>query len=308
LSLILLVDISLASTMAFRYGGAHTWDGTIKWLMESRSEYGLLVGEAGEELARLFITISGDLCSKSTGPIRLDRWLEQLFPPMGNPKAIQWAAEHWLNFTHFTKSSCYFTQAGPKMTQSVLVEAWTRQTAILGQPRQEDWDIIVPIYHSATPLNNADQFDPRKISYIPIQVKNQVSGCTAGATTNFVSCVDPLPLDEHPTMMTIWFNLQHADRSILEGRTGPVKLVDSPPSMLQRAAGKSKQTHHFYHVVASGHTEHTIPVLNKLNAESRQAIGILAGALPHSDLARSITAAQENEGEFGWPGSWPGAA
>ncbi|CDW96528.1 hypothetical protein, partial [Sporisorium scitamineum] len=112
-------------------------------------------------------------------------WLEKLFAngkhnwyqlhrdhhPQPDRDVLQWASDYYLNFTHFVKLG--ITVVPDQANPALLVEYWCRQAAIYGIVNQNNWGMLIPIYHSPSSAPGlSDAFDPNQLSYVAIQVKN----------------------------------------------------------------------------------------------------------------------------------------
>lgn len=90
---------------------------------------------------------------------------------------LSWASSYYLNFTHYLELQ-HWVHPG-LMDPLLLVEAWWRQVAIYGNINQRGWDLLILIYHSERPPQLSDQFEPLRLSYVALQVKNSVTSIVA---------------------------------------------------------------------------------------------------------------------------------
>lgn len=228
-----------------------------------------------------------------TAPIRLSEFLKELFfeTPEERAKAAQLLShtkDYWINFTHYARSHRLFHDAA-KMPIATVVEAYTRQAAIVGQPKQECWDVLLPVLWSEDcPVGN-QAFDPAAISYVSVIFHNQAAGETEGARSNLaVSSVD-MPSATHKVLVTIWFDLC--------GKSAPCQIYPSPAFDKSRANPPAIQ---YFHLTASGHTQETLKVLRHLNREAQETIRTLLGAETIQEAVQPIGALRENHGEVCW--------
>jgi hypothetical protein len=91
-----------------------------------------------------------------------------------------WASAYYLNFTHFTKLKMSLPQNGKsRLRTETLAKLWVRQAAVIGISSQAGWDAFIPIYKSSLQRALDDVFDPCKLSYVAIRVKNRVTDVAA---------------------------------------------------------------------------------------------------------------------------------
>jgi hypothetical protein len=290
---------SLAAAALFRQNPVKAWNSALQYVLEAKQEHGLTSGESGEEVGRTCLTSATDFVSRKksllerTAPIRLSEFLKELFfeTPEERAKAAQLlrhTKDYWMNFTHYARSHRLFHDA-TKMPIATVVEAYTRQAAIVGQPKQECWDTLLPVLWSEDcPVGN-QAFDPADISYVSVLFHNQGAGETEGARSNLaVSSVD-MPSATHKVLVTIWFDLC--------GKSAPCHIYPSP---VFDKSGANPPDIQYFHLTASGHTQETLKVLRHLNGEAQETIRTLLGAEPLQEAVQPIVALKENHGEVHW--------
>ncbi|SPO25630.1 uncharacterized protein UTRI_10115 [Ustilago trichophora] len=174
------------------------WSDIVDMLSEAYQTVGLLLGEEGEECVRLLCSLANDLAaahrvaqrgdqaSRSNldalraqcDPVCLADWLKQLLKVENlSGELLLWASSYYLNFTHYLELQ-HWVHPG-LMDPLLLVEAWWRQVAIYGNTTQPGWDLLIPIYHSEQPPQLSDNFEPSRLSYVALQVKNSTTSMTA---------------------------------------------------------------------------------------------------------------------------------
>ncbi|SPO20527.1 uncharacterized protein UTRI_00003 [Ustilago trichophora] len=174
------------------------WSDIVDILSEAYQTVGLLLGEEGEECVRLLCSLASDLAAAhrvaqrgdqalqsdldaltdQCNPVCLADWLKQLLKVENlSGELLSWALSYYLNFTHYLELQ-HWVHPG-LMDPTLLVEAWWRQVAIYGNTNQPGWDLLIPIYHSEQPTQLSDTFEPSRLSYVALQVKNSTTSITA---------------------------------------------------------------------------------------------------------------------------------
>ncbi|KAJ1031356.1 hypothetical protein NDA16_000797 [Ustilago loliicola] len=178
------------------------WSDSVIALAETHCSNGLMLGEEGEECVRMVCSMAADvvaakrveayaqkqqqqlqevqrqendpaLFEAQCFPICLIDWLDELLGSDNVQQPLRsWASQHYLNFTHFLELG--ETVFPGRLDPMLLVESWWRQAAFHGVATQPAWDLVIPIYHSPNHSPTLwDTFDPTRLSYVAIQVKNR---------------------------------------------------------------------------------------------------------------------------------------
>ncbi|SPO28271.1 uncharacterized protein UTRI_10202 [Ustilago trichophora] len=174
------------------------WSDIVDILSKAYQTVGLLLGEEGEECVRLLCSLASDLAAAGRvaqlgdqasqsdldalraqcDPVCLADWLKQLLKVENlSGELLSWASSYYLNFTHYLELQ-HWVHPG-LMDPLLLVEAWWRQVAIYGNTTQPGWDLLIPIYHSEQPPQLSDSFEPSRLSYVALQVKNSTTSIIA---------------------------------------------------------------------------------------------------------------------------------
>jgi hypothetical protein len=156
----------------------------------------LNVGENGEEFIRIIMSMAMDFTAHDRRPagsitssilnmINLGQWLKTMHGNLRLPPEYQnLVDESWLNFTHFARLDEQYTKRKKKqLPHSGLVQAFTRQCALLGTVNQMLKDGLIVAYWSGDRNNppRLDQiFEHWRIFALPWQVKFRSTG-----TNNF---------------------------------------------------------------------------------------------------------------------------
>jgi hypothetical protein len=278
----------LASAHAFSDNPRQAWSAAIRHIKKARAEYGLEVGEAGEEIVRLLVSAAMDLCwaDRADGErstflrllrlVNLKDFLRKLFikgkdEPEEFRPVLTWAAEYWLNFTHVIVSAENFHADAP-LKRAGLSEAWLRQGAILGPKNQAGWDLLLPIYKSAAmPLLN-DTFEHDNLSFIPIQTKNVAKGEKAGWNTDFSASSVKLEKNASGAPCTIWFDLRRKFPMVQVNKQA-LRRSQRLASFNHQASSKTPP----YHILARGHSSSAIKMLSEI-ADADAELPDLLGA------------------------------
>jgi hypothetical protein len=189
---------SLAVTHAFRIAPALFWGLAIEMICAQAGASHLYIGEAGEEFVRIILTMGLDFSveapvaaipTRSTKAvpylpehlelISIEMWLSTIvgvetFRKTFPAEFRTWARCHWMNFTHWLRLNSQCTAESP-LTHSTIVQAWTRQTALLGIANQPDWDTLIASYQSSGRPRANEVFDPSRIVPIIVQTRTQRS-------------------------------------------------------------------------------------------------------------------------------------
>jgi hypothetical protein len=189
---------SLAVTHAFRIAPALFWGLAIEMICAQAGASQLYIGEAGEEFVRIILTMGLDFSveapvaaipTRSTKAvpylpehlelISIEMWLSAIvgvetFRKTFPAEFRTWARCHWMNFTHWLRLNSQCTAESP-LTHSTIVQAWTRQTALLGIVNQPDWDALIASYKSTARPRANEVFDPSRIVPIIVQTRTRKS-------------------------------------------------------------------------------------------------------------------------------------
>ena len=284
---------SLASAHAFSDNPRQAWCAAIRHIKKAKAEYGLEVGEAGEEIVRLLISAAMDLCwadraKEECSPflrlVNLKDFLRKLFvkgkhEPEEFRPVLAWAAEYWLNFTHIIESAETFHADAP-LKRAGVSEAWLRQGAILGPKNQAGWDLLLPIYKSATTPLMGEIFEHESLSFVPIQTKNVAKGDKAGWNTDFSATSVKLNENASGARCTVWFDLRHKMPGIQMNQMNKQAVRRSQrlasPNFQPSAAPQT------YHILARGHSSVAINLLSEI-ADADTELPELLGATTMDD-------------------------
>ena len=197
------------------------------------------------------------------------------------------AEAYWINFSHYVQLGIQFLE-DTKMAIPGVVEAYTRHAAMIGINGQSDWDMIIPIYKSKNGRpGQTDIFDPDNISYIPIRVNNHIGGTKSDATENFAASSLCLPSAKHPSMITIWFDLQ--------GKSSPCQIHTRPPSTRPESSRSGEPAKQLFHLMACGHTGATLKIFSRLQ-DAHETVSELLGVTDSASLNTSMRSRLEVNG------------
>ncbi|SPO29338.1 uncharacterized protein UTRI_06287 [Ustilago trichophora] len=270
---------------------------------------GLMLGEEGEEGFRLLCTLAADLVAeerakkeqmhKSTGatrpgakgeasaqafsakcdPIPLQSWLDKLFGKVNlEPELRAWASNYYINFTHFLRLGAYIysdelSNDAKRLDITALAEYWWRQAAINGRQNQPAWDIIIPIYRSVGPPALSDRFEPARVSYIAVQVKNKESDTSA---TRFFG--PSFRQGESSKGLDPRLGFDNECLEIFVDLRSPTVLPHRFEWLAPNEKEKLQPPLTRLHLTVSGRSPDVFPLIRKLSSEAAERLPLLFGS------------------------------
>jgi hypothetical protein len=202
---------SLAAARLFRQQPGLLWSRAIKEVCRLARLNIIRLGDRGQEHVRIAATVAVDFAiekqqnladpasSDSTAWFMLSvyDWLAAFLGPdcVDHTGVRDWSKRHWINFTHYARSSRSFTRSNP-MTGSHLAEAWLRQVALIGDMRQELRDIVIVALKSEQRPKPSDMLDISKLHPIVIQIETR-----AGRVVSVPRKLDDLASRTYPSSL-----------------------------------------------------------------------------------------------------------
>lgn len=272
------LESSLAVAHEFVKDPDQHWSNVIEQIALSVEAQHLKLGEHGEDLARTLLSFARDKAfAKPRDKRKAQKTEEKLFGCTyisvteflqqllgikleSDITAKSWADTHWINFTHFFRRSELFTPERPAPA-TLLVEAFTRQAAVLGVSEyQDNVHHVIPAYFSSGSAPSGN-FIPSHVDVLAIQVKNilfpSISLGGSEAHEDFYSCYLPVSNEEAERCRV--FNLYMS----LAAR--PTKTVVS-----SKASGSPC-------VLVEGCTADQYPLIGQLKGSAASKLGIFLG-------------------------------
>ncbi|PWY98922.1 hypothetical protein BCV70DRAFT_207149 [Testicularia cyperi] len=162
------------------------------------------------------------------------------------------------------------------MTTDHLVKFWRWQVAVLGIVNQAGWDILIPVYESKKLPGLDTWFEPNKLTYIAIQIKNKTSNTTVTCSFGPTIVSGQSRVMPPHTCLEIFVDLQ-----------SPVEV----PVISQRVPAQKtpnlheKQPASWFHITCSGFNASNFPLISKISADAQHSLLLPFGfASPHPSL------------------------
>lgn len=286
-----LLHVSLAAAHVFRDDPKQHWSSAFDAIKKVRADYSVESGDVGEEIASIILHIAADFSvdvdSKNPlQPINLQCFLDALYGDGAKVPEFHdlrtWAKGYWLNFTHFLQNSRRFEAEKNRLSTPQLAEAWTRRAAMRGAKYRIGWDLLLVIYRSDERPTGTDMFDPRRLSLLPIQVKNHEMGDSSGWNADFAATTtESEDIELHPIRCTIWFDLRAtSSTSSPTSALAPVEIQRWSPTSkrMQRKRPRQTRLHSLFRGLEG------INAIKCLEKQARKDISLLLGRIPVPEI------------------------